>query len=191
MRVDRARASARRPACRARGSRPARSAPGAVARWAPRGDVPVAARRATGARGRCAARRRGSSLRDSRVQLHAVPRGLGAIAAGRHVAPAPTAVLRLVLEDATAPWVGAPADASELVEDERIGRVLDDGDEQPGECVTDGDEGARKGTVRTELDTPGPRTAAEHAIDLAQRRHADVTGEHPALGERTEHGAHA
>src|SRR6185436_7659493 len=106
--------------------------------------------------------------RRSRVQLHAVARGLRAVPAGGHVAPAAAPVLRLVLEDASAAWDGTATHAPELIEDERVRRILDDGDEQAGERVADGNEGASEGTIGAKLDAPRPRAAPEHTIDLAQ-----------------------
>src|SRR4051812_39420318 len=70
---------------------------------------------------------------ELRVQLHAVPCGLGPVAARRHVAPPPAAVLRLVLKDAAAAWIGAAAHAFELREDECVGGALDDRNEQSRE----------------------------------------------------------
>jgi hypothetical protein len=120
-----------------------------------------------------------------------MPRGLRAVPAGRHVAPAPATVLRLVLEHAPAPRIGAAPHASELIEDERVGGALDDGDEQTGERVAHGYERTREGAVGAQLDAARTRAATEHAIDLAERGESHVAREHPALGERTKDRAHA
>ena len=72
-----------------------------------------------------------------RLELLPVARGFRAIAARRHVAPAAAAVLRVVEEDALAARIGAAAHAIQLAEDERVGRGLDDGDDESGERIAD------------------------------------------------------
>jgi hypothetical protein len=125
------------------------------------------------------------------MQLHAVTRSLCAIAAGGHVAPAPTSILGFVLEHSAAPWIGAPPHSDELSEDERISRTLDDRDEEARECVTDRDERAHEGSVAGHLEAPRAGAAAEHAIDLRQCLASHVMRGEASLRERTQYGATA
>src|SRR5258708_12827012 len=90
------------------------------------------------------------------MQLHPVPRGLRPVAAGCHVAPAAAAILRLVLKHPPASRIGTPAHAHQLAEDERIGRAFDDGDQNTGERIADGHEGADEPSAA--LNPPPPRS---------------------------------
>ena len=121
----------------------------------------------------------------------AVPRRLGAVAAGRHVAPAAAAVLCGIEEDPRATRIGATTDARQLAGDQRIGRRLDHRYYQAGESVTDGHERPGERAVRLEVDATRAGAAPEHAIDLAQCVEADSLADDAALGERTERGAYA
>src|SRR5262245_33436895 len=94
--------------------------------------------RTTSTRGLTA--RRAERRRSVRLELFAMARGLGAIAARGHVAPAAASVLRVVEEDALASLIRAAPDARELAEDERVGGGLDDRDHEARERVTDRDE---------------------------------------------------
>lgn len=118
-------------------------------------------------------------------------RRLGAVAARGHVAPAATSVLRRILEHAPAAWVGAPSHPRQLVEDERVGGTVDDGNEQAGERVAHGDECTSEGAVRAELDAARAGAAAKQPVYLRQRGDARVGNHGAALGEGAEHGAHA
>ncbi len=128
--------------------------------------------------------------RSSPMQLHSMSRRLGAIATGRHVAPAAPAVLRLVLKDASAAGIGTATHAREFGKDERVGRAFDNRDEETGEGVADGDEGPHKAAICLELQPPSAGAAAEDAIDLAKHVGAYVVRRDAALGESAEHGAH-
>jgi hypothetical protein len=125
------------------------------------------------------------------MQLHTVPGRLGAIATRGHVAPPSPAILCLILEDAPAPRVGAAPNAPELIEDQRVGGTLDDGNEQASECVTHRDERARKSAVGAMLDSPRACTSTEHTIDLAQRGKADFGGDDSTLGHHPQHSTDA
>ena len=70
------------------------------------------------------------------MELHAVPRGFGAVAARRHVTPPAAAIPGFVLEHSTASWIGASSHASQLHQDERVAGTLNHGDEETGEGVT-------------------------------------------------------
>src|SRR5256885_333661 len=98
----------------------------------------------------------------------AVTRGLRAVAARGHVAPAAAAVLRRVEEDVGAALIGAAARARDLAGDERIGGRVDDGEHEPGERVADADERARVAAVRALLDPARDRAAAEDPVDLGE-----------------------
>ena len=126
-----------------------------------------------------------------RLQLLPMARGLRAVAAGRHIAPPAPAVLRVIEEHALASRIGAAAYAHELTEDQRVGRRLDDGDDESGERVADGHEGADEGSVRAEVDAPRSSAAAEDAVDLDETFVANAFTHRPALGERAERRADA
>ena len=118
-------------------------------------------------------------------------RGLRAIAARRHVAPATTPVLRLVLEDTRAPRVCALSHARQLALDECIGRAFHDGNEEARERISHGDEASREGPVGLQLDTARPGTAAEYAIDVSERVGADVVRDGAPFGEKPKRGPNA
>src|SRR4051794_2953511 len=101
-----------------------------------------------------------------RLQLLPVARGLGAIAACRHITPTPTAILRVVEEHALAARIGAAAHARQLAEDQCVRRGFDDGYDESGECISDWNEGADERAIGTKIDTPSAGAAPEHAIDL-------------------------
>ena len=125
------------------------------------------------------------------MQLHAMTRGLRAIAARSHVAPPSAPILGFVLEHTSTPRVCAASDAHQLAEDERVGGAFDDGNEETGERVTDGDEGAHEGAVVRKLQPPRASAAAEYAIDLGEGIAADVVRDNAALGERPKDGPYA
>jgi hypothetical protein len=75
-----------------------------------------------------------------RLELLPMAGRFGAIAAGGHVAPATAAVFGVIEEDALTARIGASSDARKLAENERIGRRLDDRDNEAGERVSDGNE---------------------------------------------------
>src|SRR5689334_23708015 len=87
-----------------------------------------------------------------RLQLLPMTRRFGAIAAGGHVAPATATVLGVVEEYTLAAWIGASPNARQLPENQRIGGRLDDRDDEAGERIADGDEGADEGAVAALLD---------------------------------------
>ena len=62
---------------------------------------------------------------------------------------------------------------------------------RPANASPTGTNARAKEPSCAELDAPRSRAAAEHAIDLAQRGEAHVAGEHAALRERAQDGAHA
>ena len=74
------------------------------------------------------------------LDLLSMARGLGAITAGGHVAPATAPVLRVVEEHALAALIRAAPNARQFAEDERIGRGLDDRDDESGEGIANGNE---------------------------------------------------
>lgn len=100
------------------------------------------------------------------MQLDAVPSGLGSVAACGHVTPPAAAIPGLVLEHASASWIGAPSDARKLAQDERVTRTLHHGNEEAGEGITHRHERAREGSVTLEFEPASARTTAKHAIDL-------------------------
>src|SRR3954467_11427904 len=100
-------------------------------------------------------------------ELLAMASGFRAIAAGGHVAPPPSAILRAVVEDVSAASVSAPAHALQLAEDECAGRRFDNWKHQSGEGIAHGDKGPRVGAITAALETPSSSTSSEHAIDLA------------------------
>lgn len=119
-----------------------------------------------------------------------MPRGLRAVATGRHVAPAAASVLGAVEEDASAARVAAAAHPAKLSGNERIGRVIHDRHHERCERVTTGHEVARVDTVGRELQSPGAGAASEHAVDFRHSVGPCVAGDAAVLGQRAECAAH-
>ena len=112
--------------------------------------------------------------------------GLGAVSAGRHVAPATASVLGAVEEHAAAAGVAAAADAAKFTGDERVGAIVDDRHHQCGEGITTGDEVPRVGPVGRELQTSCAGAASEHPVDLGHRFGARVARDAAMFGEGPE-----
>ena len=124
------------------------------------------------------------------MQLHAVPRGLRAVAAGGHIAPAAATVPCFVLEYAPTSRISTASHARELSEYECVAGTLHHGDEQAGEGITHRHERSREGSVTLTLEAAGAGAAAQHAIDLGERFSASLVECDAALGEGAEDGAH-
>ena len=95
------------------------------------------------------------------------------------------------MKDARAAGVAATPHAYEFTGDERVGGRFDDRDDEAGEGVTDGDEGASERSVGTRLETTNPGAAPEHAVDLGEGVAANLLRMRAAFGERAKGGAHA
>ena len=107
----------------------------------------------------------------------AMPGGLGAVAAGCHVAPAPASILGAVEEDAAAARVAAAAHAAELSGDQRVGCIVHDRHHQRGEGVAAGDEIARVQPVARQLQAAGASASAQDTVDLRHRLAPGITAE--------------
>src|SRR5690606_16878505 len=79
--------------------------------------------------------------------LSPVSRGLCAIAAGRHVAPAAPSILRAVVEHARAAWICAAPDSRELAEHERIRGGFHERYHEARECISHRNEAAHEGAI--------------------------------------------
>jgi hypothetical protein len=91
----------------------------------------------------------------------------GAIATGRHIAPAAPPIFRPIVENTGAPRVGASPHPWQFTENERIRRGFDDRNHQPSEGIADWNERPRIRAVAPTLDASRAGAAAEYAIDLA------------------------
>ena len=133
-------------------------------------------------------------VRERRDGAHglagAVTGGLGAIAAGGHVAPATTAVLGAVQEHATTAWVAAAADAAQLTGDQRVGTIVHDGHHQRGKGIAAGDEIPLVAAVRQDLETASSGTSAQDTIDLGHGFGACIRRDSAMFGECPERAAH-
>ena len=116
----------------------------------------------------------------------AVTGGLGAVATGRHVAPATTAVLRAVEEHTATTGIVTATDAAQFTGDQRVGTVIHDRHHQCGECIATGDEIARVDTLGRELQASCAGAATEDAIDLADRISARVVRNRAMFGQRAQ-----
>jgi len=113
----------------------------------------------------------------------AMARGLRAVSAGRHVAPAPPPVLRPIIEYARAAAIGASPNAGQLADYKRICCALDDRYHEPRERVADGNEASRKRPIALELETPRTGTSTENAIDLGKRVAPRLFGVMPTFSQ--------
>jgi hypothetical protein len=127
----------------------------------------------------------------SGVQLHPVAGRLRPVSTSSHVAPAASTILCLILKHASAPRVGAAPHAWELAENERVGGALDDRDEETGEGIADGHEGAGEAAVAAQLDAPRAGTASEDPVDLTQGFEPNIPYSVAAFGKTAQHRAHA
>src|SRR6185503_16449664 len=125
------------------------------------------------------------------LELLPMARGLGAITARGHVAPAAAAVLRVVVEDTLAARIGAAANARQLAEDECISGRFDDRNDEARECIANRNERANERAVGSQLHAARSRAASEHTIDLAQAFRANALAHRSPLGERAERAANA
>src|SRR5262245_24302316 len=125
------------------------------------------------------------------LELLPMTRGLRAIPARCHVAPATASVFRVVEKHALAPLIGAATNARELAEDERVRGRFDDRDDKSGECVAHGDERPDERAVGSEIDTARARTATEHTIDLGESFGAYAFAHRAAFCECAQRAAHA
>src|SRR6185503_8371055 len=103
------------------------------------------------------------------LELLPMARGLGAITARGHVAPAAAAVLRVVVEDALAARIGAAANARQLAEDECISGRFDDGNDEARECIANRNERANERAVGSQLDAARSRAASERSAPRTRR----------------------
>lgn len=123
-----------------------------------------------------------------RLELLPVPRGLGAITARGHVAPAAASILRVVEEDTLASLIGASAHTRELAKNERVRGGFHDGNHEPRERVADRNERTDECAVGTKLDAPCAGAATKHAIDLDESFGARAFAQRAALGQRAKRG---
>lgn len=110
--------------------------------------------------------------------------GLGAVAAGRHVTPATTAILGAVEEDPATAWIVAAAHATKFAGNQRIGAVVDDGHHERGKRIATSNKVARVGAIGRQLKSTSAGASTQHAIDLGHRVGAGVVGYGAVFSER-------
>lgn len=117
--------------------------------------------------------------------------GLGAVAAGAHIAPAAQPVLGGVEKHPVTARIGAATNAIEFAVDQRIGSGLHNRDDETRERVAGGYERAGVGGIGVPIDSAGAGAPAQHPIHLCHGIVADAHGAAAALGQHAQGRADA